>query len=90
MTYIIDGCKIDSCLRCSSLDFIIGYPILVCKMCNAIHSVSLGNTMITFNVGKYRIRICKDKSYINESEINVMLPYDITSEEKIRTYLVFS
>lgn len=94
MTYVIDGCKIESCLRCQSTNLLVGYPVLVCLSCHAINSVANQGTSagpcVAFNVGEYRVRITTNKSYINDQEIDTVLPYDISSEDKLRTYLIFS
>lgn len=89
MSYVIDGMTIDCCKRCLQSRFFVGYPVIVCQNCKAIISASNGILTITFQVGDYRVRICNDRSYINDVEIKQILPFDIT-EYKLKTYLLFS
>lgn len=90
MRYTLDGHEINNCLRCQGDDLLISYPVLFCKTCGTINSVYNNELCAVFTIGKYRVRIMKDKSYINDTKIDVVLPYDISSEDKLHTYLVFS
>lgn len=90
MTYVINGHKIECCLRCQNIDLLASYPVLFCQKCSAFSSISSAGPEVVFTVREYRVRITQNKSYINDLQIDTVLPYDICSEEKLKTYLIFS
>ena len=85
--------EIDHCLRCRGDNLLSSYPVIFCGSCNATMVSSSTNDLrsIKFYCQKHIVRImfADHKSYIDELELPMLIPIDI-SDEKLGIYLTFS
>jgi len=88
--------KVESCLRCHGENILPSFPVIFCKDCGTIMSFENngpkdGLKCVKFHTKSCQVRIMclEDKTFINELELGVALPFDV-SDEKLHTYLVFS
>lgn len=86
--------EVDKCLRCNSEEFLIHFPLKVCKTCKCIIAADnmynpTNVKYIKFQVSDDRIELnfLENKTYLNGKEfMNFSLPVDI-SEDKLKHYI---
>jgi hypothetical protein len=97
MILLIGHNKVNACLRCHGTNILAAFPVICCKDCSAIMSFETnglpkeGLKCVKFPTKSCYVTIMclENKTYVDEYQLNIALPFDI-SDEKLKTYLIFS